>query len=172
MSVLTTDRLTLRPYQADEAALIHSLISDLRVFFWREEPGTLQEAHELLAAKRALFEDQRLGWWAVRRNDNDEFVGQVILQPLPETGEPEIGYHFRPEVQGLGYATEAAKALLDHGFRTLNLPRIVAVILPDNAPSQAVMAKLKLPYEKDIVKATWLHNYFALNAEDYIPPQD
>ena len=44
MTTLLTERLLLRPYKPDEAHLIHSITSDLRVMFWRKEPGTLEEA--------------------------------------------------------------------------------------------------------------------------------
>lgn len=109
-----------------------------------------------------------MGIFGVFERDTGRFVGQTILQPLPETCEPEIGYHFLVEAQGRGYATEAAKRLLDYGFRELQLPRIVAVVLPDNNPSQAVMKKLGLPYIKDLMKSDMLHNYFALERSDYL----
>ena len=166
MTHLTTRRLTLRPYTSDDAPLMHRLIGDLRVFFWRTEPATLEEVETLIAQDIIRHAEQGLGAWAVFKAD--EFVGQVILQPLPETGEPEIGYHFVPEAQGHGYATEAALELLRHGFIGLNLPRIVAVVLPDNLPSQKVMKKLGLRYEKDIMKADMRHNYFAFERDDYI----
>lgn len=168
MSQLTTSRLSLAPYQEDEAPLMHRLTSDLRVFFWLNEPMSLEQTQTVLEAKRAMFAEKQLGWWTVRETATGAFVGQACLQTLPETGEPEIGYHFIPEFQNKGYATEAAAKLLDHGFCTLNLPRIVAVILPDNAPSQAVMKKLGLQYEKDMMKANLLHNYFAFERRDYL----
>ncbi|MBL4864033.1 MAG: GNAT family N-acetyltransferase [Rhodobiaceae bacterium] len=167
MTTLLTERLQLRPYKATEAALIHSIISDLRVIFWRKEPGTLAEAEKILATSMKRHEESGMGFWGVFERETATFIGQLILQPLPETGEPEIGYHFKVESQGKGYATEAARKLLDHGFSDLSLPRIVAVVLPDNEPSQAVMKKLGLPYVKDLMKGGMLHNYFALDRADY-----
>lgn len=172
MSQLVTPRLSLAPYQADEAALMHRLTGDLRVFFWLDTPMSLEETQVILDTKRALFAEKKLGWWTVREKETGDFVGQACLQILPETGEPEIGYHFVPEFQNKGYATEAAVKLIEHGFCSLNLPRIVAVILPDNAPSQAVMKKLGLKYEKDIMKSKWLHNYFALDRPNYLSQRD
>jgi len=168
VTTLLTQRLQLRPYKPTEAPLLQSLIGDLRVYFWRKEPGTLAEAEALLIKTRHLYEATGMGAWAVFERETACFVGQCILQPLPETGEPEIGYHFHVAAQGKGYATEAAKCLLAHGFRGLSLPRIVAVVLPDNLSSQAVMRKLGLPYVKDLMKAEMLHNYFALNQQDYL----
>ena len=90
---LLTERLQLRPYRSDEAPLLHSIIGDLRVVFWRETPGTLAEAEQILA-RNEEFKKQGQGVWGVFERETDRFLGQTILQPLPETGEPEIGYHF------------------------------------------------------------------------------
>lgn len=166
--MLLTERLQLRPYRPDEAHLLHSIIGDLRIVFWREEPGTMKEAEQWLEKTALTRAETGMGVWAVFDRETNEFLGQTILQPLPETGEPEIGYHFRVEAQGRGLATEAATCLLHHGFTGLELPRIVAVVLPDNHPSQAVMKKLGLPYIRDLMKSNMLHNYFALERPDYL----
>ncbi len=171
MTVLLTERLQLRPYKSDEAHLLHSIIGDLRIVFWRNEPGTLEEAEQWLERTALTREQSGMGVWGVFDRETDDFLGQTILQPLPETGEPEIGYHFRVEAQGQGFATEAAQCLLHHGFTGLELPRIVAVVLPDNHPSQAVMKKLGLPYIRDLMKSGMLHNYFALDRSDYLAHQ-
>lgn len=168
LTVLLTERLQLRPYRPDEAHLLHSIIGDLRIVFWREEPGTMKEAEQWLEKTARTRKETGMGVWGVFDRETDEFLGQTILQPLPETGEPEIGYHFRVEAQGRGLATEAATCLLHHGFTGLELPRIVAVVLPDNHPSQAVMKKLGLPYIRDLMKSNMLHNYFALERPDYL----
>jgi len=169
---LLTERLQLRPYKSDEAGLIHSIISDLRVMFWRSEPGTLEEAELILKEKLRFYEESRMGFWAVFSRETGDFLGQVALQPLPETGEPEIGYHFAVTSQGKGYATEATMRLLQYGFEELELARIVAVILPDNAPSHAVMKKLGLPHVRDLMKSDMLHNYFALDRPEYLARQN
>lgn len=171
MTTLLTERLLLRPYKRDEAHLIHSLTSDLRVMFWRSEPGTMEEAELILAEKLGFYEEFGMGFWPVFLRETGEFLGQVALQPLPETGEPEIGYHFHVAAQGKGYATEAAKCVLHHGFIEMKLDRIVAVILPDNHPSHAVMKKLGLPYAGDLMKGDMIHNYFALERPAYLARQ-
>ena len=172
MLELTTPRLTLRPYRAEDYPLLRGITSDLRVFFWYDEPMPEERTREILDNSLELTRTRGLGWWAAFEQAGGAFVGNGMLQVLPETGEIEIGYHFLPEFQGKGYATEAAGALLDYGFRDAGLERIVAVVLPDNKPSQAVMKKLGLPYIKDLTKAGLLHNYFALSREDYLCCQD
>jgi len=172
MTEIETERLTLRRYRPEDAGLIHRLTSDLRVFFWRGEPGTRAEAEGKLAAILASFRDTDMGWWAVfpkgRANDPGAFLGQVGLQPLPDSEFIEIAYHFTPQAWGNGFATEAARAILDHGFRELALEQITAVALPDNEPSLRVIHRLGLPYIEDRMHANLTHRFFALTREAYI----
>ena len=55
--------------------------------------------------------------------------------------EVEIAYELAPRAWGRGYATEAARALVEYGLRELGLARIVALILPDNVRSRHVAEK-------------------------------
>lgn len=82
-----------------------------------------------------------LGWWAIE--EGPEIVGTAALQasPVPE-GAIEIGWHLRRDRWNLGYATEAAAAVLDHGFATVAPDRIVATIVPENARSIRVARRL------------------------------
>jgi len=70
-------------------------------------------------------------------------LGWVTIRPLPGW-EPdiEIGWRFARAVWGKGYATESAKALLRHGFETVGLGRLVAVIQEPNIASVRVAEKI------------------------------
>lgn len=157
----------LRPYRADDDALIGQLMRDPRVYFWRSGPVGDAEVAEVLLRSLAL-RPRGLGWFAAFLATSGQFIGNALLQPLPETDEIEIGYHLVPAFWGHGYATEAAAALLDHGFRTLGLSRIVAVVLPENERSQRVLKRLGLPYIEDRIHADLHHRYFALSRSDYL----
>ena len=58
--------------------------------------------------------------------------------------DPDLGYAFLASVWGRGYASEAARACLDHARRALRLGRIVAITAPGNSASQAVLKKIGL----------------------------
>jgi RimJ/RimL family protein N-acetyltransferase len=167
MTEIRTQRLFLRPYRADETDLLGRIILDRRVFFWREGRITERDVQEVLLRSIAL-RPQGLGWFAAFTRDTHLFVGDAILQPLTETDEIEIGYHLVPEAWGKGYATEAAAAMLDYGFRALKLPKISAVVLPENTRSQRVLERLGLPYIEDRIHADHLHRYYALSRADYL----
>lgn len=93
------------------------------------------------------WERNGIGKFVVVRRADAAVVGRVGVQLLhPETwqtvdgddGEPELGWTLRPEYRGLGYATEAARAVRDW----YAAPHLVSLIPPDNLASQAVARRL------------------------------
>lgn len=71
---------------------------------------------------------------------------------------PEVGlyYHIDSGLRGRGYATEAARALVDFAFTELRLARIVATTERDNAASQAVMRHLGMRmHENALDEPAW-----------------
>ena len=93
------------------------------------------------------WERNGIGKFLVVRLEDEIVVGRVGVQLLhPETwqpvhgtvGQPELGWTLREEHRGHGYATEAAAAVRDW----YAAPRLVSLIPPDNAPSQAVARRL------------------------------
>ncbi len=95
---------------------------------------------------------------AVVNEELQTLIGYCGLFNLANTDvqrEIEIGYRFMQKCWGKGYATEAATAVRDYAFITLNLPRLIALIEPANTRSIRVAEKIGMQYEKDIM----LENY-------------
>ena len=66
----------------------------------------------------------------------------MLLKPLPNgVGEVEVGWHLHPDSWGRGYATEAARAVVDRAFDD-GLLEVYAVVRPGNEPSLAVCRRL------------------------------
>ncbi len=120
------------------------------------EPGTTRFidgpwhdplAHERFVRERieTVFGDG-LGYWSVfPRAEPTAFVGWILLIPEDATGpDVEIGWRFVTRARGLGYATEAARPVVDHAFRTVRLDKIVAEIDRQNIASLRVAEKLGL----------------------------
>ncbi len=78
-------------------------------------------------------------------------MGECGLTPQEVEGtiEIEVGYHVRNDLQGHGYATEAAAACRDLARDVLNAKRLIAITHPDNTPSQRVAEKIGLTRERD-----------------------
>lgn len=87
---------------------------------------------------------RRFGRWAAVDRSSGIPVGTVILQPLPDgDGEVEIGWHLHPDSWGKGFATEAARALLERAFAD-GLSELWAVTDLDNHRSAAVCRRIGL----------------------------
>jgi ribosomal-protein-alanine N-acetyltransferase len=149
---LDTERLVIRDWhpEADAADAI-AIYGDPQVTQWigdKSQDTTVAAVQARLQRYRdraAAFPG--LGCWAVVQPAEQTVIGTVLLMPLPgrdnqPSGKVEIGWHFRPESWGHGYATEAARAVLQVGFATLGLPTIYAVTLPENERSIRVMQRL------------------------------
>ena len=89
------------------------------------------------------------GLWAVCLANSGEFIGQCGLVPqnIRDRDEVEIGYLFRRSHWGRGYATEAASACRDYGFRHLAVEKLVSFIGPKNEQSKKVALQIGMTLE-------------------------
>jgi ribosomal-protein-alanine N-acetyltransferase len=89
--------------------------------------------------------------FAVVRRDEQSLIGYCGFFPQTVDGveEVEIAYRLHPEHWGHGFATEAARAVREHAFRTLELPRVISLIHPDNHRSRRVAEKNGMTLEKE-----------------------
>lgn len=153
MWTLETDRLTLRPFEADDRDAVYGMYSRWEVQrFLGRSPRVMADAGEAAArieSWRAL-DDPVLGIRAVVARDGGRLLGTVLLKslpltseedPAPASGEIEIGWHLHPAAWGHGYASEAARAVLARGLAG-GLPRVLAVTYPENEASQRVAAAI------------------------------
>jgi RimJ/RimL family protein N-acetyltransferase len=140
---LRTARLRLRAWTTAPADLARmtDLYSRDEVSRWLGGTPSVPPA-ELVARWTAVHDlDARFGCWAIERPDT-VVAGTVLLKPLPNgVGEVEVGWHLHPDSWGHGYATEAARAVIERGFDA-GLPEVYAVVRPGNAASLAVCARL------------------------------
>lgn len=146
--VLETERLVLRLFTPDDAALIYDLNSDNEVVRYTGDPiRDMEHAKEVLETvilpQYALYNHGR---WAVLAKPEMEFIGWCGLKNRPERQEVDLGYRFKKTSWGKGYATEAAFACIKYGFEKLNLPRIVGRAMPQNIASIKVLEKCGMQY--------------------------
>ena len=149
---LKTERLVIRPYREDDAAPLHEVFGSPEVMKWTPSPPSkdVAETAQRLARTMAFTarQPQGMGLWALELKESAAFLGQVGLFPVEGKGpDVEVAYELAPRVWGHGYATEAARALVDYGFAELRLRRIVALILPANERSRNVASKCGLTLE-------------------------
>ncbi len=146
-----TDRLLLRPGWAEDAPALAAGIGDpviLRNLASAPSPYTLADAKAFLAAERSVGETAAL---IFRRTEGaPQLAGCVGIGRRPD-GSRELGYWIARPFWGLGYATEAAAAMLAHARDGLRLERIEAGHFLDNPASGRVLAKLGFRSTGEIV---------------------
>lgn len=151
MIVLKTERLTLRPLAPGDAEAYAAMRYHPDVAKWLSPaPATpVDSARAAIERYRQSWRDRGYGPWAIFRDGG--LIGHAGLNYVQEFGETEVLWSLHPDAWGNGFATEAARASLDFGFRTRELDLIFAVTRPDNLASQAVMKRLGLVYRRDVV---------------------
>jgi RimJ/RimL family protein N-acetyltransferase len=142
---LTTDRLLLRQRREEDVPAILAMAADPEVVRFIGD-GQVPEPIEHEMRVRACVDTDfgvGLGYWSVfLRNRPSDYLGSVVLSPVPDAADIELSYSLRRDAWGRGFATEAARAGLDWGFQARGLTETVALVYPDNLRSQRVIAKL------------------------------
>jgi RimJ/RimL family protein N-acetyltransferase len=159
MDTIETERLSLRPWKAGDLEAFHRIWGDPEVIWWgpcenREKSREiLHRAIDLSAALPVGW-----GWYAVIERASGEIVGNVFLRPSKETEGVELGYHFARNWQGRGYATEATASAVSRLLDDAGAGRVVAYVLPENAASQRVAAKIGMRKAGTLLYADLLHD--------------
>ena len=150
MTVLETERLTLRHLEAADLDALYELYRDPEIRrHFPDGTRTLEQTREEL---EWFAEPRPLGLWATILRDGGAFIGRCGLIPWTIEGrdEVEVAYMIGKPWQRRGLATEAARALVTHGFDRLGLRRIIALIAPEHLESIAVAERAGLAFERTL----------------------
>jgi RimJ/RimL family protein N-acetyltransferase/predicted GNAT family N-acyltransferase len=142
--VVETPRLRLRPWRLDDLetfARIHADPETMR-HLGDGRPLDRAGAELALAALVGHWETHGFGLWAVEHRAARAVVGRVGLWYPPDWVDPECGWLLARASEGVGIATEAARAALRYGFADRRMDRIISIIHVANAASHRVAARL------------------------------
>jgi ribosomal-protein-alanine N-acetyltransferase len=148
--ILQTVRLRLRPLALSDAREIQLLAGDVSI-----ADTTLNIAHpypdglaeEWISSHPAQYEQERAATFAVALKETDTLIGVAGLGSTKRFRRAELGYWITKQLWNQGYATEAAKAVIEFGFGQLALHKIEANHLIRNPSSGKVMRKLGFEQE-------------------------
>jgi RimJ/RimL family protein N-acetyltransferase len=146
--LLSTERLVLRPVMADDhaAVLAHWTQPDVRRFLFDGAALSGVEVAETIDESIGDFAARGFGVWLIELGSATGLIGTAGLRPLGSSGL-EIFYSLAPGAWGHGYATEAARAVVEYGLGPLGLPEVLAEVDEGNAASVAVVRRLGMtPY--------------------------
>jgi len=140
---LETERLRFRQLRESDFPTIERHCADINVMrFLGGKTLDTAQAWRHLAYQMAHWHLRGYGYYAVDDKTTGTFVGRCGYTDHPGWPAFELGWTIWPEFQGRGYATEAARVLLDQAFTTLGKNHVVSLIHPDNSPSRNVAEKL------------------------------
>jgi len=146
---LRTPRLLLREWRDEDTEPLAKLSSDPAVMEFLLPFRDRAASDAWIARMRRHNDEHGFAYWVVERAGEAGFVGTLGLSEVRSAGFPfgpaiEIGWRLAQDHWGRGYATEAARAVIDDGFGRLGLDEIVAFTVPANRRSSGVMERLSM----------------------------
>jgi ribosomal-protein-alanine N-acetyltransferase len=151
--ILETKRLLLRRLVLDDLESLFAFYSNPDVVkYIPDAPRSYQETREELEwfiNGHPRFPE--LGLWATIHKETGNFIGRCGLLPWTIDGqnEVEVAFALSRAYWGQGLGTEAAQALVQHGFEYLQLSRLICLIDPENQASIKVATKVGMTFEKE-----------------------
>lgn len=141
---LATPRLRLSPANPGDAQALQSIWNelDVRRFLWDNEEVSLARAREAVEAGNDAFRQKGFGLWCVSLIHSGVLAGFCGLREFGDAGNVEILFGLAPARAGHGYATEAVRAVLAHGFGACGLSTIWGQVDEPNARSIRLLEKL------------------------------
>jgi len=174
MSIFENERLILRSFRADDVDAMAQLFANPD--FMRFSLGVFTERKQTVA-----FIEKVMGWdragipsqFAVVPRGEERIVGYCGFFQHPEVpGEIEIGYRLHPDYWNRGLISEAARAVRNHAFADLKLPRVISLIHPENIPSRRVAEKNGMKVEKEITFRGFPTLVYAITREQWLAQRD
>lgn len=151
---LTTERLILRYITQNDFAELKAILQDKEVMYAWEYDFTDNDVQEWIDKNLKRYTENKLGYFIVSEKISNKVIGQTALMPDIIEGKQyyEIGYILKKEYWHKGYALEAAKALKDYAFHSLQLNEVIFEIRPQNLASRKVAEKLQAKICGEFIK--------------------
>jgi ribosomal-protein-alanine N-acetyltransferase len=151
LNVIETGRLNLRELSEADAAFMLAVLNDPGFVRFVGDRGvrTVEEAARYIGERFVeSYRQNGFGLWLVETKDEKMPAGICGLLRRGTLPGVEVGYAFLPPFRSRGYAFEAASAATAYARDVLGLPRLYAVVNPDNAVSIRVLEKLGMKFER------------------------
>ena len=153
MTVLETERLSLRRFTVADAQFILTLLNEpsfLR-YIGDKQVRNLEDARQyILNGPVASYERNGFGLYLVELKESYTPIGMCGFLKREELPDPDIGFAFLPAFWNKGFAFEAATAVLQDARERLRLERILAITSLDNEASIKLLERLGFSFERII----------------------
>ena len=151
--ILQTERLNLRPFTHADTQFIIELLNSpgWLQFIGDRNIKTEQQARAYLEnGPIKSYQDNGYGLWLVELKSENTPIGMCGIINRDYLDAPDIGFAFLPAYCGQGYAKEIASATVTFAHADLNLPRLLAITLPENTKSIRLLEKIGMRHTDTI----------------------
>ena len=173
---IETERLVLRRPRLSDAKALHAAYGDPEVMRYIGEGQTMTPAKTKAWIEKALarWKADGFGHFVIEKDrkvigragflvwDPDEWRTGTLAE-LGDHAAVELGWMLAREHWGNGYATEAAIALRDYGFKELRFERLISLIAHGNDASVKVAERIGARYVRDVGRGDWKVRLFAVS---------
>ncbi len=165
--IAETDRLIIRTVTLEDATDSFEIYGDAEVmkFVDGSPPYENIERSELNLKRGMEYQNiHGISHWGMIEKSSNKFIGHCGFNLFENGPEFELVAHVNRKYWNMGFATEAAKACIDHAFSCLNTQTIVGLVEPENIGSVRLLEKLKMVYDSEVeedgiqLKLYKLHN--------------
>lgn len=167
---IKTERLLIREFEIQDWQAVYEYTSNPTVMKYIPE-GVFNEEE----AKKFVSENngEKAKHFPIILLSENTVIGHIVFHQCFGDHTYEIGWVLNPNYFNNGFASEAAKAVLDYGFKEKKLHRIIATCQPENTPSYRVMEKIGMRREGYFKKCIpngdewWDEYYYAVLEEEW-----
>jgi [ribosomal protein S5]-alanine N-acetyltransferase len=166
---IETARLRLRPFTLHDVDALHRLWTEpeVRQYLWDGVVITRERVESIINNSVKSFSDHGFGLWAVLPRDENFLVGFCGFWFFHQPPRLELLYGISAAHWHKGLATEAARAMIDYGFRELLFERIEASTDAANVSSSRVMERAGMSFWKREMTNGMDTIYFAISRGDH-----
>jgi RimJ/RimL family protein N-acetyltransferase len=167
--VLQTARLRLRRFRDEDTDAVFAIIGDRVAMQFYPKTFNREDAKQWVARNQRRYREDGYGLFAVTLKESEEVIGDcgIIKQIVEGETEIEVGYHFRRDQWGHGYATEAARACMGLAFEAFGADKVISLIRPENVPSRRVAERNGMKLEREAVHYGLTHLVYAMRREGF-----
>ena len=153
--MIDTERLILRDWRDGDADAFDRHCNTPAVMRWLGGVLPRDKLDEVVARLTRWQEERGHTFWVVERKEDGAFLGFCGLKVADApgstvAGDYEIGWRFREDSWGQGYAKEAASASLDFAFERLRAGHVVSITVDGNEASWGLMKRLGFLRREDL----------------------
>lgn len=157
--ILETDRLIMREMRHEDAEALFEMDSNPNVhkYLWNKPFTTIEEIHNYIEMVRSQYERNNIGRFSTILKETGELIGWTGIKYIDDhiengnTNFYDYGYRLNEKFWNKGYASEASKAWLEHGFYKMHLDVMNAYTHAENGASNHVLSKCGMKFMEDYI---------------------